>query len=95
MGFLLIDAKKRSTNRIEPPCCGQFGTNSQADKVYLQLLQALVYTHDPRQNDGTVFLYSKRVSRRETTFNVYGIGLLPLIRALRFSFQRWIRLGTR
>jgi hypothetical protein len=25
----------------------------------------------------------------------YGIGLLPLIRALKFSFQRWIRLGTR
>jgi hypothetical protein len=65
---------------------------AKRSKVYLQLLQALVYTRDPN-NDGTAPSSVKKVSRRNPlSMFAYGIGLLPLIRALKLQFQRWIRL---
>jgi hypothetical protein len=30
--FCSLTLRMRSTNRIEPPCCGQFDTNGQAEQ---------------------------------------------------------------
>jgi hypothetical protein len=93
-GFLLIDAKNafNEQNRTEQPCCGQFGTNGQAEQgspstaTYKHWATLVI-----RNNDGAgTFLYSKEGVTQGDPLSMfaYGIGLLPLIRALKDTVSR-------
>jgi hypothetical protein len=90
MGFLLIDAKNAFNEQNRTAHVVDSSTRmSKRSKVYLQLLQALVYTRDPKQRWHWQFLYSKGcVAGDPLSMFAYGIGLLPLIRALKVQFQR-------